>query len=97
MPIDDFVIGRSQIDETGKNAFCYVLETQMRELGEMRGATVDKFGVWFSKDGKYEHTSKYRKKIQCLPIPGINILCRYFGYILLNQMSHESICVTSYQ
>lgn len=60
MPINDFVIGRSQIDENGKNSFCYVLETQMKKLGEMRGATVEKFGVWYSnEDSDYKHTSKY--------------------------------------
>jgi hypothetical protein len=30
--LDDFVIGKSKIDEKGKESFCYLLETQMKEL-----------------------------------------------------------------
>ena len=89
MPIDDFVIGRSQIDETGKNAFCYVLETQMRELGEMRGATVDKFGVWFSKDGKYEHTSKYGDNIEDAYKSVIKAICELI--VAGNKDDYQSI------
>lgn len=89
MPIDDFVIGRSQIDETGKNAFCYVLETQMRELGEMRGATVDKFGVWFSKEGKYEHTSKYGDNIEDAYKNVIKAICELI--VAGNKDDYESI------
>jgi len=65
MEIDDFVIGKSKIDDKGKESFCYLIETQMRDLGEMRGAFVDKFGVWFApKTNEYEFTKKFGNNIK---------------------------------
>ncbi len=65
MQIDDFVIGRLNFDEKGKESFCYVLETCMTNLGEMRGAFVSKFGVWYStKNGKYDFSNKYGETLE---------------------------------
>lgn len=65
MGIDDYVTGRSTIDDTGKNSFCYLLEFKMRQLGDMRGATVEKFGIWYSKeDNMYRNLSKYGETIE---------------------------------
>lgn len=59
MELEDYVTGRSTIDERGKNAFCYVMESKMMQLGDMRGATADKFGIYFSKDeNKYKPAKK---------------------------------------
>lgn len=60
MDYDDYVIGKLNIEESGKESFCYLIETKMRKLGEMRGATVDKFGVWYSKEKmNYDYANKY--------------------------------------
>ncbi len=65
MQIDDFVIGRLNLDEKGKESFCYVLETRMTNLGEMRGAFVSKFGVWYSaKNGEYDFSNKYGETLE---------------------------------
>lgn len=65
MELEDYVTGRSTIDERGKNAFCYVMESKMMQLGDMRGATADKFGIYFSKDeNKYKPAKKYGDSIE---------------------------------
>lgn len=64
MTLEDFVTGRSKIDEKGKNAFCYLLESKMMQLGGMRGATADKFGVYYSKEQKYEFAKKYGETLE---------------------------------
>lgn len=65
MTIDDFVIGRAEIDEKGKDTFCYLIERTMQNLGQMRGSYVSKFGVWYSKKHKkYEYSKKYGETIE---------------------------------
>lgn len=64
MNIDDYVIGKSRIDELGKESFCYIIEPATRRLGEMRGATADKFGIYYSNDGKYEFAKKYGNNLK---------------------------------
>ncbi len=59
MELEDYVIGRADIDDSGKNSFCYLIETQMKQLGEMRGSTSHKFGIYYSEEGKYVYTKKY--------------------------------------
>lgn len=60
MNIDDYVIGKAGIEEKGKDSFCYLIETGMIKLGEMRGARVSKFGVWYSKkESSYGYTKKF--------------------------------------
>lgn len=59
MTLDEFVIGRADIDEKGRDTFCYLIERTMQGLGDMRGSFVSKFGVWYSKE---EHEYKYTKK-----------------------------------
>lgn len=90
MTINEFVIGRSQIDNDGKNTFCYIIETQMRKLGEMRGATVDKFGVWYSNDEKkYKHTSKYGENIEDAFKNVIRFICKLI--VAGNKDDYDSI------
>lgn len=65
LTLDEFVIGRKGIDSNGEKSFCYLLEISMRKLGEMRGATSQKFGVWYSKKNKqYEFTKKYEQTLE---------------------------------
>lgn len=60
MSLDNFVIGRADIDNEGRDSFCYLLERSMQNLGQMRGSFVSKFGVWYSKDdNEYKFTKKY--------------------------------------
>ena len=64
MTIDDFVIGKADIDEKGRNSFCYLIERTMQHLGGMRGSFVSKFGIWYSKEDKeYKFTKKYGKTL----------------------------------
>ncbi len=54
MKIEDYV---SQALETGnKDSFCYILETRLEGLGNIKGTPVAKFGVYYSNQ---------RKKIEC--------------------------------
>lgn len=57
LSIDDFVIGRSELDDKGKESFCYLIERSMIKLGDMRGSYVSKFGVWYNKkNNMYDHS-----------------------------------------
>lgn len=65
LSIEDFVIGRAEIDDKGKESFCYLIERSMLNLGDMRGAYVSKFGVWFSKkNNKYEYSEKFGNNLE---------------------------------
>ena len=65
LSIDDFVIGRAEIDTKGKESFCYLIERDMIKLGDMRGAYVNKFGVWFSKkNNRYEYSKKFGNNLE---------------------------------
>ncbi len=62
MEKEDYVVGK------GENTFCYRLEYQLKEVGDNRGSTSKKFGVWFGKLGddselKYRHTDKFGKDV----------------------------------
>ena len=77
MSLNDFVSGRSTIDEEGKNSFCYLLEFKMMNLGDMRGATVEKFGVWFSKEkNNYLFLEKYGLSLEDAFVKLKEELCR---------------------
>ena len=56
MEIDDYVEGKNNYD-----SFCYWVENKLRSAGDIHGATVYKFGIFYSKKyGKYEvQTPKY--------------------------------------
>jgi len=56
---EEYVIGLDN-----KNSFCYRIERELQEYGDMRGATSAKFGLYFGKIGddtekKYRSTNKY--------------------------------------
>jgi len=62
MTLEDYAIGRSSINDNGKASFCYAIEQNLIELGDMRGAYVSKFGIWYSiKYNKYTNTNKWGK------------------------------------
>jgi len=59
LSLDEYVVGKQS-----KKSFCYRIETELKELGNMKGSTSDKFGVYYGKKGKdkevrYRFTSKY--------------------------------------
>lgn len=45
--------------ENSKKSFCYIIENGLKELGNIHGATADKFGIYFGKR-KSDHALKYR-------------------------------------
>ena len=60
MTLDEYVIGKAKVDESGLNSFCYILERQLKELGSMLGATSSKFGIWYApEEGQYKIAKKY--------------------------------------
>lgn len=64
LTIDEYVVGKQS-----KKSFCYRIETELKELGNMKGSTSDKFGVYYGKKGKdknvrYRFTSKYGKNAE---------------------------------
>lgn len=65
LSLEEFVIGRAEFDEKGRDTFCYILERRMQHLGQMLGSFVSKFGVWYSKkDDKYDYASKYGSSLE---------------------------------
>ena len=65
MNLNDYVIGRADIDSNGRDTFCYLIERSMQGLGDMRGSFVSKFGVWYSKDDQeYQYTKKYGNNLE---------------------------------
>ena len=65
MKLNDYVTGRSTIDEDGNNSFCYLLESKMMNLGDMRGATAEKFGVYCAKEtGEYVFANRYGTNLE---------------------------------
>lgn len=64
LKLDDYVLGKGS-----KNSFCYRVETGLIELGNMKGATSFKFGIYFGKKGedvvkKYRFSKKYGNSVQ---------------------------------
>lgn len=65
MDYDDYVMGKADISEKGRESFCYLLERKLQNLGEARGANVTKFGFWYSKEqGQYEWNKSYGTTIE---------------------------------
>lgn len=54
MKIDDYVIGKKDF-----KSFCYILEIALKDLGNIKGATAFKFGVYFGVTKK-ERNPEYR-------------------------------------
>ncbi len=51
MTLEDYALGRMKIDaEKNKKSFCYEIETGLKDLGSIKGANADKFGVYFDSD-----------------------------------------------
>lgn len=65
MTLEEFVIGRADIDDNGRDTFCYLIERSMQKLGDMRGSFVNKFGVWYSKEEReYKYTKKFGESLE---------------------------------
>ena len=59
MTKEEYVVGLGS-----KDSFCYRLETELEDLGNIKGATSAKFGLYYGKSGddtedKYRFTKKY--------------------------------------
>ena len=51
----EYVVGYG----SGNKSFCYLVEAGTKELGDIRGATSSKFGLWYGTHGE-DKTIKYR-------------------------------------
>jgi len=63
LEIDEYVVGKQS-----KKSFCYRIETQLKTLGNMKGSTSSKFGIYYGvkgkdKEVKYRFTKKYGNEI----------------------------------
>lgn len=59
MTKEEYVVGRGQ-----KDSFCYRLENELQDLGNIHGATSAKFGLYYGKSGedtedRYRYTKKF--------------------------------------
>lgn len=57
---DEYVIGKGSFSKS----FCYWVEVELKDLGDIRAATSSKFGMWYGKNGKstskdYRATKKH--------------------------------------
>ena len=60
LQLDEYVCGLKMTAHDHYNSFCYRIETELLKLGNMKGGTADKFGVYLSKvDGTYRFAKKY--------------------------------------
>ena len=53
--MNEYVLGRG----ADNKSFCYVVEVELRSLGDIRGATASKFGLWYGTYGR-DKEKKYR-------------------------------------
>lgn len=63
MCIEEYVIGKGSKNKS----FCYLVEVVLKELGDIRGATSAKFGLWFGTHGddknrKFRTTNKFSSR-----------------------------------
>ncbi len=54
LEFDEYIVGKSS-----KKSFCYRIETELKSLGNLKGSTSTKFGVYFGRKGK-DTIKKYR-------------------------------------
>ena len=60
MKLEEYAFGRADVDQGGRDTFCYLLEERMQWLGDMRTRYPKKFGIWYLKgEHKYRWTTKY--------------------------------------
>ena len=60
LSLDEYVCGLKMTAHDHYDSFCYRIETELLKLGNMKGGTADKFGVYMSQeDGSYRFTKKY--------------------------------------
>ena len=60
LSLNEYVCGLKMTSHKRYDSFCYRIETELIGLGDMRGGTADKFGVYLSqKDGEYKFTRKF--------------------------------------
>ena len=57
--IGTLTLDRYKVKSDRNNSFCYCLETKLKGLGDMHGATAFKFGIYYGKE-RSDPTEKYR-------------------------------------
>lgn len=65
LTLDEYVCGLKMTAHDHYDSFCYRIETELMKLGNMKGGTADKFGVYMSQvDGSYRFTKKYGNNLE---------------------------------
>lgn len=65
LTLDEYVCGLKMTAHDHYDSFCYRIETELLKLGNMKGGTADKFGVYMSQeDGSYRFTKKYGDNLE---------------------------------
>lgn len=62
LSLKEYCIGFKQAGNNNYKTFCYRIENELKELGDMHGSTASKFGVYYTKIGKdynYEYVKKF--------------------------------------
>ena len=65
LTLDEYVCGLKMTAHDHYDSFCYRIETELMKLGNMKGVTAKKFGVYMSQeDGSYRFTKKYGSNLE---------------------------------
>lgn len=80
--IDDYVVGKIN---NGNETFCYLLETKLIDLGNIKGSFADKFGIYYSKNEQKYKTSKKWDKEQNIDIAFYNIKSEIYELLIAGE------------
>lgn len=58
LPIENYALQKGEVES--KNSFCYWLENELKELGNIHGATARKFGIYFGVSKSEPNEYKWR-------------------------------------
>lgn len=60
LTLEEYACGFKMLGNTEYRTFCYRIENDLKELGNMKGSFANKFGIYLSQDsGKYQYTKKF--------------------------------------
>lgn len=89
MTKEEYVVGLDS-----KTSFCYRLETELQELGNIHGATSEKFGLYYGKRGnETEKTYRSVKKYSEDPDVALEKIKEQIVFLIMNgeQKNYEAI------
>lgn len=90
LDLNEYVIGLQE-----KNTFCYRLETELNDLGNIHGSNASKFGIYYGEKGddterKFRFTKKFGKDVDSAFIAIKQEICALLA--AGNTKDYETIC-----